>query len=251
MRTLARSAACTLLLFNLYACATMDAKLPAPEDVRQRIAEAYGFDGFEKITSIQYQMDLEEDGELVTRKWIWTPKTDVVLYQGIASQLYATEYKRKALAQKPSARHSKIDAWFVEDQFWLLFPFHLVWDGQAKVEVVGRKFTPIGWQRALDIRVTYPPAQGTQTPGDVYELFVDDDYRLLQWVHLPTGDPKAAVASTWEGLRRVGPIFVATEHRGKGGKFSRTFSHVSVQLEGSEDWIPAEQPAGVSASSGR
>lgn len=239
MRTLVRFMLCALLMTPLISCAAMDAKQPLPEDIRGEIARAYGIEAFDQIAEIQYQFNVKANGELTERKWIWMPKNDTVVYQGRTSQLYGTEYQRSELAENPSRRHARIDAWFVNDRQWLLFPFQLLWDTQARVEAVGRDFLPIGWGRALKVRVTYPGRDG-QSPGDVYELFVDENYRLLQWVYLPGGSAKDAKASTWEKHRQVGPITVALDHQGKSGDFRVWFTRVAVRLEGQEALIMAE-----------
>ena len=158
---------------------------------------------------------------------------------GLTSQLYGTEYKRSELAERPSNRYARIDAWFVNYRRWPLFPLELMWDTQAKVEAVGRDFLPIGWGRALKVRVAYPDRDG-QSPGDVYELFVDESYHLLQWRYLPGGSSKGANASTWENHRQVGPITLSLEHRGKSGGFRAWFTRVAVRLEGQNDLIMAE-----------
>ena len=115
MRVVARFGVSVLLLLTIAACAGVDKNLPSDEDVRARIAAAYGFESFGKIAQIQYQFNLEEDGEETIRQWMWKPKIDSVAYQGVTSRLFGTEYDRKYLAENPSPRHDKIDAWFVED----------------------------------------------------------------------------------------------------------------------------------------
>ena len=116
MRTLVHLALSALMLLTLMSCATMDAGRPLPEDIRSEIARAYGIEAFDQIAEIQYQFNVKADGELTERKWIWMPKSDTVVYQGLTSQLYGTEYKRSELAERPSNRYARIDAWFVNDR---------------------------------------------------------------------------------------------------------------------------------------
>lgn len=228
----------TLLLLGIGACAGLDQKQP-PGDIRQKIADAYGIQSFDRIAKIRFEFNADLDGKQINRKWLWAPNTDQVIYRGLSSQLNPTAYNRKKITSNDSGRIRRIDKWFVNDQYWLLFPFHMAWDSETEVVTKGRQFLPIGLGRALQVVVTYPP-EGGYTPGDVYELFVDGDYRLKQWKYRRGGKAEAARISTWEDHRKVGPITVSMQRKLKGGKSRIWFSHVAVQLEGSEEWIVAE-----------
>jgi len=46
--------------------------------------------------------------------------------------------------------------------------------------------------------------------------------------------------TTWENHRRIGPLILSLEHRGKDGKFRLWFSEVAVQLTGSRQWMTSE-----------
>jgi hypothetical protein len=227
-----------LLAAALSACAAVEHKPLPAGDVRQNIADAYGIQSFEQVSKIRFSFNMEEDGKVTTRRWIWEPKTDRVLYQGLASQLNPTVYSRSRLDADPSWRLRKLDQWFAHDSYWLLLPFHLVWDSRATVEAAGRQSLPIGWGRAWVVTVTYPSA-GKHMPGDECQLFVDGNYRLLEWVCRRDGTDQPTRVSTWEDHRQVGPITIAMTHKGKGDGFRLWFSDVAVQLEGDEEWVAA------------
>ncbi len=237
MKTIATLPLPALLALLLGACAGMD-RTPPPADLRQAIAGAYGVEAFGRVELIRFETNVEEAGTLVRRRWIWEPRADRVVYQGIGSQLNPTAYHRGKLDADPSGRLARIDRWFAADVRWLLFPLHLTWEGEAAVEAAGRDFLPVGWGRALKVVVTYPP-RGGSAPGDVYELFVDRGYRLVAWACRPGGNEGEARASTWEDHRAVGPLTVAMVRNGKDGGFRLWFSDVAVRLEASEEWIAA------------
>ena len=48
------------------------------------------------------------------------------------------------MASLPNVRGRGSNRGFVNDQYWLLLPFHVVWDGGAAVEDVGMQKVPLG-----------------------------------------------------------------------------------------------------------
>ena len=81
----------------------------------------------------------------------------------------------------------------------------LRWDDMATVVQTGTARLPIGDGQGRRIVVTYP-AEGGYTPGDVYELFVGSDFRLMQWIYHKGGADTPTRMSTWEDHRRIGPV---------------------------------------------
>ena len=84
--------------------------------------------------------------------------------------------------------------------------------------------------------VTYPPSVG-YTPGDVYELFVGDDHRILQWVYRRGGALEPTRMATWEAHRTLGPLVVSLDHRVPDGTFRVWFTDVALRLAGSQEWL--------------
>ena len=91
------------------------------EDVRQRIALSYGIDWFGQVEQIQYTFNVKLGNKGVNRFWIWEPKTDKVTFKAGNSEEYTT-YNRKEINDTASEKLKKIDSWFINDNYWLLFP---------------------------------------------------------------------------------------------------------------------------------
>ena len=53
-------------------------------------------------------------------------------------------YLRSQLDSQPAIVKDEIDPFFINDQYRLLFPLHLVWDTSAKVEDTGMHKLPMG-----------------------------------------------------------------------------------------------------------
>jgi hypothetical protein len=132
-----------------------------------------------------------------------------------------------------------VDPWFVNDNYWLIFPLRLAWDQSATVAADASPAPlPIGTGQARRLVVRYPSNEG-YTPGDVYELFIGASERIEQWIYRKGGDPQPTRITTWEDYRRVGPLTLSLDHRGPDGSFRVWFTDVGVRVSGQSGWMPA------------
>jgi hypothetical protein len=228
-----------LFLGVLVLAATSWAQRPPIAD---QIAKTYGLDSFSQIEAIRYTFNAEGALKL-SRTWVWEPKTDQVSYEGKdkAGKPVKVTYLRSQASSQPAVVKDEIDRAFINDQYWLVFPFHLVWDTAAKVEDTGKHNLPLGKGSAKRLVVTYPSAGG-YTPGDIWELFVGTDNRIQEWVYHHGGSPQWTGAWSWEDYKRAGPLLISLNHPGKkDGKPLRVFfSDVAVKLVGSNIWAKAQ-----------
>lgn len=205
--------------------------------IGEKIARAYGVNGFGEIKEIKFTFNVKKGEIAAARSWIWKPKDDEVTFLGDGKTGKAVSYNRKNITDKSAESLLKIDAHFINDQYWLLFPFHLVWDRGIKVELASDnvKF-PIGGETGRMVNVIYPPTGG-YTPGDRYDLFLDDNDMIAEWIYRRGGSEKPTVTATWEDNRRLGPIIVSLNHVGSDKNFHVWFTDVEVKLSGSDEWI--------------
>ena len=210
---------------------------PSHTTVAQRIGNAYGVENFHQVEELRYTFNVQLGEKQISRSWGWQPAADRVVFNGSSAQGGPLTYERRTLQAQPTADLKKVDAWFVNDLYWLLFPFQIAWDATAEVkQESGRHKLPIGPGEAEKVIVTYPPTGG-YTPGDVYELYIDADYRILQWIYRKGGAPEPTRISTWEDQLRFGPITIALDHQGPDKNFRVWFTDVAVKLAGKQGWI--------------
>ena len=213
--------------------------------IAEQMAKTYGLDSFGQIEGIRYTFTAElPGGEKLSRSWEWNPKTDTVSYQGKdkSGKPAKVTYQRSQLGSQSDAVKNQIDPAFINDQYWLLLPFHVIWDGSATVTDTGMHKLPIGNGAAEQLVMKYP-SQGGYAPGDTWELYVGADKRVEQMVYHRGGTGKPGVViATWDGHKKAGPLLVSTDHRGTAdGKPLRiSLSDVSVKVTGSDDWIKAQ-----------
>jgi hypothetical protein len=210
----------------------------------EKLGKTYGLESFGQIEAIRYTFNLQFPGVNVSRSWTWEPKTGQVTYEGKdkSGKPVKVTYLRSQLSSQPDAVKKDIDPGFINDQYWLLFPFHVSWDTGAMVEDAGMQKLPLGKGSAEKVVVKYPSDVG-YTPGDTWELYVGADGRIQELVFHHGGSVKPSVViATWAGYKKAGPLLISTEHRGTAdGKPLRLFfSDVSVKLTGSNNWMNAQ-----------
>lgn len=208
------------------------------DDPAAKIARAYGIENFDDLEAIRYTFNVLINGKTIQRSWVWEPEARRVTYKGNGPDGEAMEatYDRG----KPDSEKfdGKIDAWFINDQYWLLFPFHLKWDQGIAISEDGIQPLPIGAGSANRITVSYPPDKG-YTPGDAYKLYYGPDYLIKQWTYHKGGVQKPTRVATWEQHASVGPVTISLSHRGEDESFKLWFTDVAARPKGSQAWIPA------------
>ena len=214
--------------------------------ILEQIAKTYGLDSYGQIEAIRYTWNGEIPGLFkLARAWEWEPKTGKVSYEGKdkdGKPVKAT-YKRSELSSQSDAVKNEVDPAFLNDNYWLLFPFHAYWDTSATVTDEGMKKLPVGSGSAELVAVKYSAELGGYTPGDTWELYVGKDNRVEYLVFHHGGTKKPSlVKATWTGYKKAGPLLISTEHRGTAdGKPLHIFlSHVSVKVTGSDTWVDAK-----------
>ena len=243
MKNARRATMICLLAFGMLALSATAWAQKAP--IAEQIAKTYGLDSWGQIEAVRYTFNLDIPGLFkVSRTWTWEPKTDRVTYEGKdkAGNPVKVTYVRSQLDSQPDNVKKEIDPGFINDQYWLVFPFHVVWDSGATVEDKGMQKLPVGKGSARQVVVKYPSNVG-YTPGDTWELYIGADNRVQQMVfhHGGTVKPNLVVAS-WTGYKKAGPLLIATDHRGTadGKPLVLTFSDVSYKLTGSDAWVKAQ-----------
>jgi len=208
----------------------------------ENIAKTFGLDSFGQIDAIRYTFNIP--AFKVSRTWTWEPKADRVTYEGKDKdgKPVKVTYVRSQISSQPENVQKEIDPGFINDQYWLVFPFHACWDTAATVEDKGMQKMPLGGGSARLVSVKYPSGVG-YTPGDTWDLYVGPDNRVKQLAfhHGGTAKPNAVNAS-WEGYKKAGPLLVSTDHHGTadGKPVSITFTGVAVKVAGSDKWIDAQ-----------
>lgn len=245
MKNAYRVAVIGLLAFGTLVFSSPSQAQTRPPIVEQ-MAKTYGIDSWGQIEGIRYtfNLDLAALNLKLAHTWEWEPKTGKVTFEGKYKdgKPVKVTYLRSQLDSQPANVKDEIDPAFMNDQYWLVFPFHVVWDTGADVQDKGKQKLPLEKGSADQIVVKYP-SDGGYTPGDTWELFLGSDNRVEEFIYRRGGPKKpSVVTTTWAGYKKAGPLLISTDHRGTAdGKPVRIFfSDVSVRLTGSDTWINAQ-----------
>ena len=242
MRKASRISVIVLLAGALLPAAGSAQQRPA---IAEQIAKTYGIDSWGQVEALRYTFHIDAGPKLrLSRSWVWEPKTGQITYEGPdkAGKPVKVTYSRAQLASQSDAVKNDIDAAFFNDQYNLLFQFHLIWDTAATVEDAGMAKLPLGKGKARKV-VTKYPSEGGFTPGDTWELYVGPDGRIKELLFRHGGPtwPSVFIAAYLDH-KKAGPLLFALNHKGKAvGKPARVFfTNVAVKLTGSDTWMEAK-----------
>lgn len=246
MTKLARSITTCCLVFGVLLLAAASMAQTRPPTV-EALAKTYGLDSYGQVDAIRYTFNLALPALKlnISRTWTWEPKTGKVTYDSKDKDGKPVQvtYMRSQLSTAPANVKDDIEPAFVNDNYWVIFPFHVYWDTSANVEVKDKQKLPIGAGTAKLVSVKYPAEVGGYTPGDTWDLYVGSDGRVAQFIYHRGGPKKPSnVTTTWAGYKKAGPLLFSTDHRGTAdGKPARIFfTDVAVKLAGSDTWVDAK-----------
>lgn len=216
-----------LIMFSLAACKNESEKKtsePAKElSIVEKIARANGLDNFDNLNELHFTFNVKVNDSLRTsRQWIWKTKTNEVT---LTTKDSTVTYNHKTEAED----HKWVDQRFINDQYWLLFPFHLVWD-DMDYKYTETATAPVSGETMQKVTITYPPTAG-YTPGDMYEVYFGGEYMIREWVYMSGGNTENPFAATWENYKDFNGIKIATRHKNKDGSFELYFDGIEVVTE--------------------
>ena len=197
-----------VLLGLTFICGTKnaenDTETPQLSDA-EMLAQAYGIDNFNKIKQLRYTFNVaRNDTVLVSRKWLWNKESGEITM--INKQDTVNYLQSNVTEDLKKADHS-----FINDKYWLLFPFQLVWDKDMTCTNMGVNKAPISGKEMTKLTIQYGN-EGGYTPGDAYDLYLDEDWIIQEWEFRKSGKESPGSVITWEGYKDFNGIKVATDH---------------------------------------
>lgn len=189
----------------------------------QKVANAYGIKDFKKAKSMSFTFNVKRDTFPITyRSWDWNMEKNIVTMK---DPKQTVTYRRDTIQ---SAAMKNIDGKFINDQYWLLFPFHIVMDKGCTLTEKDNVKAPIGKTNSTMLTVQYNNVDG-YTPGDAYDLYIDKNYMVTEWVYRSKGVAKPSLNTRWENTLKNNGVKTATNFPSEDGKFKIYFTGVSVK----------------------
>jgi len=188
-----------------------------------KIAEANGINNFKNVQMLEFTFNVQRDtAKPSSRHWQWFPKTNDIVF---ITDSITTKFKR---GDTSTATLKRLNARFTNDEYWLLYPFHLVWDTGFELRDSSMKTAPISGKNLRKITAKYNNKDGF-TPGDMYDVYVDENNRIQEWAFHSGGKPEPSLITTWEDYKSFSGIQIAQKHKSKDGKFNLWFTGIIVK----------------------
>ena len=189
----------------------------------EKIANAHGLENWDKVKEFHFSFNVDKDSSHFGRSWIWKPKVNEVTMLTAKDTI---TYKTFKIEQESL----EADSAFINDKYWALFPFQLIWDTSATLGVTSKAEAPISKKELNKVTLTYP-AKGGYTPGDAYDIFYDDNYVIQEWTFREANAVEPSMVNTFENYKDFNGIKVAQDHKKAEGNWNLNFTNIKVITE--------------------
>ena len=122
----------------------------------------------------------------------------------------------------------KTDRAFINDKFWLLIPFQLIWDEGTTISNSTKDIAPLSKTQLNKIILTYSN-KGGYTPGDAYDIYFDENYLIKEWAFRKGNKTEAGLINTFENHQDFKGIKIALEHKKANGNWNLKFTNVTIK----------------------
>jgi hypothetical protein len=192
--------------------------------ILEKVANAHGFEAWKNVREIAFTFNVDRDTAHFERSWIWNTRTNTV---NAISATDTLSYKRNEM----DSTAVKANGSFINDKYWLLAPFNLIWDrDNITWEHSLREEAPISKRTMQKLTIVYGN-EGGYTPGDAYDLYFGEDYLLREWVYRKGNAPEPSMATTWEDYINRNGLQIATAHKDGTDNFKLFFTDIVVKTD--------------------
>ncbi|MBW1297118.1 hypothetical protein [Aquimarina litoralis] len=190
----------------------------------EAIAKANGFDNWKKVKQIKFTFNVDRDSSHYERTWSWKPKKSEIT---LTTAKDTISYNRAAI----DSTSIRADQGFINDKYWLLAPFNLVWDQNNFTSTHNVKaIAPISSKEMQKFTIVYNN-EGGYTPGDAYDFYFEGDFKIKEWVFREKNKPEPSLITSWEDYENFKGILIAKTHRKNEGNWKLHFTDIEVVME--------------------
>ena len=208
----------------LVSCGEMKNETPEKEplSVPEKVAAAHGIANWKSVNELEFTFNVDRDTAHFERHWKWLPKSGEVIS---VSGGDTVKYNKIAV----DSSLVSVDAAFINDKYWLLAPFNLVWDRDNFSYTSDENIpAPLSKEPMHKLTIVYKD-DGGYTPGDAYDFYFGDDYLIKEWVFRKSNQPEASLTTTWEGYREIMGIKLATAYNRPDPSTKLYISDISIK----------------------
>lgn len=189
------------------------------DPITTKIAMANGYENFQDVKQLNFTFNVKANDTLrSSRSWKWYPQEEKVeLTENNETSSYINDGQ---LEESERA----IDQKFINDTYWLLFPYQLVWS-EYEMEHNRSAVAPISQEPMQQLTIKFEN-DGGYTPGDTYHLFFTNDNMIQEWTY--ESSEGRTLTTTWEDYETFDGITIAKTHKSEDGSFELFFSDIEV-----------------------
>ncbi len=190
----------------------------------EAIAYANGFENWNKVKEIKFTFNVDRDTIHSERSWNWHPKENTVT---LTSEKDTITYNRTQI----DSTNQKADQGFINDKYWLLAPFNLVWDAASftsEHQIIA--VAPISNKEMQKLTIVYKN-EGGYTPGDAYDFYFEGDFIIKEWVFRQKNAKEPSLITSWEDYNTYNGIKIAKTHKRNEGDWTLHFTNIEVITE--------------------
>lgn len=193
-----------------------------PATILEKVANAHGYENWKHVEQIAFTFNVDRDSTHFERSWVWQPKTNEVTHLSASDTL---RYNRKDM----DSIAFKTNAGFINDRYWLLAPFNLVWDqNNFTYDHQKEVMSPISNEPMQKLTIVYGN-EGGYTPGDAYDFYFGDDHLIREWVFRKANQAEPSMTTTWENYSDFNGFKFVKDHKKKDEVFNLYIDGISVK----------------------
>ncbi|WP_428386244.1 hypothetical protein [Mucisphaera sp.] len=214
---------CIISVILLTACTTTPQPQP-PTSLKDRVLHHYSYDNWHQVTGLAFDFNVAlPNGREVSRAWVWHVDEQIAILNPADPDAITIDLTQAEFDEDTRRAHGR----FINDTYWLLYPFYLEWGQPQITEQPANLDDPNTPNRLIATHTT-----GGYTPGDTYELDLNPEGQITAWTFVRNDNRRPA---TWEHHIDAGPIRLALDHHGPNN-FRLHFTNVRIRLQGEQDW---------------
>ena len=192
------------------------------KSIPEQVAYANGFSNWAKVNNITFTFNVDRKDSHFERTWSWAPKTNDVVFMTREDTI---SYNRKTV----DTVLAKTDAGFINDKFWLLAPYQLVWDKNGYTyEHQTIATAPTSKESMQKLTIVYA-SEGGYTPGDAYDFYFEDDLIIQEWAFRKGNQEEPNMVTSWEAYQDFNGLKIATMHQRADEDFKLFFTGITVE----------------------
>lgn len=193
-------------------------------NILEKVANAHGFQSWKNVKEIKFTFNVDRDTSHFERTWIWKPMTNDITSISAEGTMEYNWADMDSLAYKTNGG-------FINDKYWLLAPYQLIWDGDnIKHEHVLDVKAPISNEIMQKLTIVYGD-EGGYTPGDAYDFYFGNDFIVKEWVFRKANQPEPSMITTFEDYEELNGLKISKMHKMADGNFKLFFTGVEVNTD--------------------